>query len=117
MGIAWRRHSVRGFTVIDFQSGIPAQQAQPKSTATDIVADLDRAMQWAVIFEVDYPRRIRTRIARLRQFLAEIEQAAAAGVGLDWADCITLPPLERAMEQELELRARLAGWVRERGAR
>jgi hypothetical protein len=83
----------------------------------ETVADLDHAMEWAAIFEVDYPRHIRARIARLREFLAEIATAADAGVGLDWADCITLPPLERAMEEELELRARLARWVRERGER
>jgi hypothetical protein len=52
----------------------------------------------------------------LQQFLAEIERAADARVGLDWIDCITLPALEQAMEEELALRARLAGWVRDRGA-
>jgi hypothetical protein len=84
----------------------------PPSAATEIVANLDHSMQLAAFFEVAYPLRIRARIARLRQFLAEIERAADAGIGLDWADCITLPSLERAMEEELALRARLARLVR-----
>jgi hypothetical protein len=94
---------------------ISAPGAQTNST--DIVADLDRAMQLAAFFEVTHPLRIRARIARLRQFLAEIEQAADAGIGLDWADVITLPKLEQAVEEELALRARLARWARERGGR
>jgi hypothetical protein len=103
--------------VDNFQFGISAPQAQPQSTAAEIVADLDHAMQLAAFFEVACPLRVRARIAKLRQFLAEIERAADAGVGLDWADCITLPPLERAMEEELALRARLARWRRGRGGR
>jgi hypothetical protein len=98
--------------VDNFQFGISAPVAQTNST--EIVADLDRAMQLAAYFEAAYPLRIRARIARLRQFLAEIERAADAGIGLDWADCITLPPLERVMEEELALRARLARWRRGR---
>jgi hypothetical protein len=92
-------------------------KAQPENRSAETIADLDRAMQLAAYFNVAYPLRIRARIARLRQFLAEIEQAADGGVGLDWADCITLPRLERAMEEELTLRARLAAWVRDREAR
>jgi hypothetical protein len=93
---------------------IGATRGQAQSTATDIVADLDHAMQLAAYFEVAYPLRIRARIARLRQFLAEIERAADAGIGLDWIDCVTLPSLEKATEAELALRARLARWGRER---
>ena len=90
--------------------------AQPQSTATEIVADLDHAMEWAAIGSA-HRLRTRARIARLRQFLAEIATAADAGVGIDWADAITLPRLEAAMEAELSLRAELARWVRERGRR
>jgi hypothetical protein len=93
-----------------------APRAQPENRSTEIIAELDRAMEWAAIGTA-HRLRTRARIARLRQFLAEIATAADAGVGLDWADCITLPPLERAMEEELALRVRLATWVRERSRR
>jgi hypothetical protein len=98
----------------DFDS-IERPAAQTEFTTKDIVADLDHAMQLAAFFEVAHPLRVRARIARLRQFLAEIERAADAGIGLDWADCITLPSLERAVKEELALRSRLARWGRGRG--
>jgi hypothetical protein len=82
----------------------------------ETVADLDHAMEWAAIGSA-HRLRTRARIARLRQFLAEMATAADAGVGIDWTDSITLPPPEEAMAKEMELRARLARWVRERGGR
>ena len=99
----------------DFDN-IGATRGQAQSTATDIVADLDRAMEWAAIGTA-LQLRTRARIAVLRQFLAEIAEATDAGVGIDWTDAITLPRLEAAMEAELSLRAELARWVRERGGR
>lgn len=94
---------------------ISAPKAQQNfERTTEIVAELDEDMRLAAFFGVTHPLRIRARIARLRQFLAEIEQAADAGVGLDWADAVTLPALEQAMEEELALRARLARWGRGR---
>jgi hypothetical protein len=92
------------------------ENQQDFERTAETVADLDHAMEWAAIGAA-HRLRTRARIARLRMFLAEIERAADAGIGIDWADSITLPRLEEAMEAELALRARLAGWVRERGTR
>jgi hypothetical protein len=89
------------------------ENQQDFERTAETVTELDHAMEWAAIGTA-HQLRTRARIARLRQFLAEIERAADAGIGLDWAGCITLPPLERAMEEELALRARLARWVRDR---
>jgi hypothetical protein len=90
------------------------ENQQDFERTAETVAGLGRAMEWAAIFQVVYPQNIRARIARLRQFIAEIEEAADAGHGLDWIDSFTLPTMEKAVREELALRARLAEWARDR---
>jgi trans-aconitate methyltransferase len=92
----------------DFDTTVGAG-AQPYSANVVDLAQVraDRAHQSELeyIFGVAYPRNIRQRATRLREFAEEIERHALTGdhCTLDWLDVMALRPIERAIEERERL--------------
>jgi hypothetical protein len=105
---------VTNYSTADFR------RLQPNSTNVIDLARIraDRACQteFSYFFDVIYPRRIRQRAARLREYAEAIERQALTcnHHALDWLDVFTMRPLERAIEEHEQLVAlgRQCGWTR-----